>query len=96
MKVIEAVVERLKEKPFTDVRLRSLDLRLSPKAARDLVRELEHGRFSIERDMVGYIAQEMAGRKDYIVWDSKEFGYVFGFSMDEHLPGKSFVMRLRK
>jgi hypothetical protein len=95
MKVIEALYERLQEQG--DMSLRRVNLRFSPKAAWELVRELEGGGiFSIERKMQGCIAQEMAGREDYEVWHTKPLDHAFDFSLDRHLPGTSFVMRLKK
>jgi hypothetical protein len=85
MMMMEALAARLREPPFDDMPVEYVDLRFSPPAMRILVRELDQANYLICS----------AGGNDFIAENiTGEHGFVF--SVDKHLPGKSFVVRLRK
>jgi hypothetical protein len=79
------VAERLKEQPLAKVSLGRVDLRFSRKAMFDLVCELDSARFHVRR----------TANRSFVCHD-RDGVLAFAFSMDEHLPGTSFVMRLKK
>ena len=93
MMMMEALAARLKEPPFGELSVKCVDLRFSRSAARDLLREL---------DNAGYVVWSMDeiwpmpnGRESFLCKDVKA-KRGFEFSVDKRLPGKSFVVRLRK
>ena len=106
--MMEALAARLREPPFGELSVECVDLRFSPPAAHDLMRELHAAGYAIwhadktgpfpavaNGPKLGCIAREMTD-KGILMAESKKSDRYFLFSVDQNLPGKSFVVSLKK